>query len=1079
MQNSTHNDFPIGELSPDDTRMELSCGIAKTVLLYLTEEHGNHLADEILYSTRMSRSYLEDSSNWISLDYYNRLLERTVEVTGDPNAPFVIGGYAIRPSCCGIMGPLLMRLGTVGGVYALLAKLNHLLNRVAVWEHKRTGSSSCIIRVRSKLRQTRNNCLSVQGTMVHLSTLFDGPPATLRHPECICDGHPACVYELAWTEGPSHARALTGGLAGSALALAVSAYYGWEGLWPALGYSIATIAFLGGRIFDVSARLQKNQAHSEHLSSTLEGAMKVTEHLNEKLQTQVEERTDALRIANDDLKTAYSDLQESQARELAHQRNATVGVLASGMAHELNTPINTIQLAIQGILESPEKSKVQAELVTNARRAAQRCSRIVRELLTFSREPQTVSRMQLHKSLEAALSIFESEKTDGVTLIREFEKHPPIAYVDGAQIQQAILNLLNNASDAVENDGIITVRLQTGNKQAIVEVEDNGPGINEERQRQIFEPFESTKRNAGAGLGLGLSITSGLVKKNGGQIDVSSSPGEGACFSLHFPLVADAQVTAPSDARQKVISTILADWPSSDENKSPKASYKEEPRETELSADALRVLLIEDDEEAGCTLKLMMERQNLHVTHVLSAKQGIAAFDADRFDAVVTDVLIGDMTGLDVLRAIRLQNDSFPVILLTGYDSIGSAIEALRLGAQDYIQKPLERIEDLSAPVQTAVRHHRLQLESKRLTEELRASERRFRSLAELLPETVFKADRESRVTFMNETGMDRFGITQKMLNNEFYIHQLTSPEDAEAIRSILQRVLKGESVRGTELTGMCQGEEFPILTFSTPVHQGDDISGIWSIVVDISAQKESEKEVLHFQELLREMDSQLQLTQERERCNLASDLHDSVAQLLAAANMRITFVRGKENDPKLQSHLNDASEILIQAINQTRSLVFQLSPPTLYSQGLQAAIHDLAGHMLPLHNLHVAFTPTAAPLELNEKANIHIFRAVRELLTNVAKHAGVSECSVSVTHSEDTVYVTVEDDGAGFGSPPLERGPTHGGFGLFGTRMRLRAIGGNLIIKSEPGKGTAATVRVPLKESKQDNQSILISASD
>ena len=1065
MPDSKHNDFPLGAISPDDTRMELSCSVAKTVLLYLKEEHGDPVADEILYSTRMSRSYLEDSSNWISVDYYNRLLDRTVEVTGDPNAPFAAGGYITRSSCASLAATLIMRLGTVGSVYALFAKKVNVASRVSEWEYERTGPSSCILRARSEHPQTRNNCLSLQGTLAYFPKLVGFPPATVRHLECVCDGHPACVYELSWIEKPTQIRALAGALVGSSLALAVSAYYGWEGLWPALGYSVAAMGYLGGRIFDVSARLQKHQAYSERQSATLEKSMKTTERLNEQLQAQVEERTDALRIANDDLKTAYNDLQETQARELAHQRNATIGILASGMAHELNTPLNTIQLAIQGFIENPERSKAQAELATNAKKATRRCSRIVRELLTFSREPQTISRMQLHESLEGALSIFESEKADGVTLTREFDMHPPIAYVDGAQIQQALLNLLNNASDAIENDGDITVRLQTENGQAIIQVQDNGPGITEERQRQVFEPFESTKRSTGAGLGLGLSITSALVKKNGGQIDVSSSPGEGACFSLHFPLAAAGQTPASLGARQKEVSPILTDWVASEEKNPPEASNDEEPLEPELSADAIRILLIEDDVEAGRTLKQMLEWQGLRVAHVSTAAQGIAAFDADRFDAVITDVLLGDMTGLDVLRAIRKQNDSFPVILLTGYDSIGSAIEALRLGAQDYIQKPLERIEDLSTPVQTAVRHHRFQLESERLAVELRSSERRFRSLAELLPESVFKADREGRLTFLNESGRDRFGITPKMLNDGFYIYQIASPEDADAIQAILQRVLKGESVSSPELTGMCQGEAFPILTFSTPVQQDGNISGIWSIVVDISAQKESEKEVLHFQELLREMDSQLQLTQERERCNLASDLHDSVAQLLAAVNMRITFVREKENDPKLQTHLNDASEILIEAINQTRSLVFQLSPPTLYSQGLQAAIHDLTGQMLPLHNLKVAFTPTECPLELNEKTNIHVFRAVRELLINVVKHAGVSECSVSVTHSGDKVCVTVEDEGVGFDSPPVERGPTHGGFGLFGIRQRLRTIDGDLIITSEPGKGTAATVCVPIKQ--------------
>ncbi len=496
----------------------------------------------------------------------------------------------------------------------------------------------------------------------------------------------------------------------------------------------------------------------------------------------------------------------------------------------------------------------------------------------------------------------------------------------------------------------------------------------------------------------------------------------------------------------------------------PVASTDKDLRPPNFSADAIDVLLVEDDRDAGQTLKRILEWHDVRVVHVTTGQQGIESFDSAVFDVVVTDVLLGDMTGVDVLRAIRAKEESFPVILLTGHDSIASAIDALRLGAQDYIRKPLERIEDLITPIQIAVTHHKLVCASKALDDKLRVSEARFRSLAELLPETVFEADREGRVLFLNRSGMERFGITEEMLRKGFYLPQGVSPEDAARVASTLMRVLDGEPASGVEFIGQHQsGVTFPILTFSTPMYQDGVVTGVRSIVVDISRQKEFENELLHYQEALHKMDSQLQVTEERERCKLAQDLHDSVAQLLVAARIQISLCARGQDDAGRSRRLERANEIITEALQQTRSLVFQLSPPSLYTNGLQAGLEDLAGHMLPMHGLNVTFNKCEDPVCLDEKTLTHVFRAARELLVNAAKHSGADECVVTVSQQRDSVCVTVEDHGSGFDVALESQRNTEGGFGLFSTRERLKAINGSLVLQSEPGKGTKAIVSVPI----------------
>jgi PAS domain S-box-containing protein len=603
--------------------------------------------------------------------------------------------------------------------------------------------------------------------------------------------------------------------------------------------------------------------------------------MNESLEQQVEARTEALRVAYDrlarehaELEKAYGALQERQDRELAQQRVATSGVLASGMAQELNTTLNTVQLGAQRVQE---------------------CA--------------------------------------------------------------------SGSSDAVD------VRRPVVSKSA----------------------------------------------------DMLATPSHTEATGV-------------------------------------------EQNKPEFSADAIDVLLVEDDERVGRSLKLLLETRDVRIVHVTSGQEGIEAFDPERFDAVVTDVFLGDMTGVDVLRFIREKDETFPVILLTGHNSIRSAVDALRLGAQDYIPKPLARIEDLITPVRKAVDHHKLLCASNVLTAELYASEVRFRSFAELLPETVFEADRDGRVTFLNMSGMERFGLTNEVLQEGFYLPHGVSAEDVERGQATFARVLAGDAVSGVEFTGRHQsGEMFPILTFATPMRHDGAVTGIRAIVVDITLQKKSERELLQYEDTLRKMASKVQVAEEKERFKLAQDLHDSVAQLLAAAKIRISLCSQRRNDSDLPHHLEKANEIVCEAIQQTRSLVFQLSPPSLYTHGLQAGLADLAEHMLPMHGLNVAFNSSEDPVCLDEASSMHVFRSVRELLINVAKHSGVRECAVTVSQDKDLVRVTVEDQGCGFDDALETRANLEGGFGLFGTRERLKTSNGSLVLESEPGKGTKATVCVPI----------------
>jgi signal transduction histidine kinase len=216
----------------------------------------------------------------------------------------------------------------------------------------------------------------------------------------------------------------------------------------------------------------------------------------------------------------------------------------------------------------------------------------------------------------------------------------------------------------------------------------------------------------------------------------------------------------------------------------------------------------------------------------------------------------------------------------------------------------------------------------------------------------------------------------------------------------------------------------------------------------------------LRVQAALRALAQELIVAEERERRRLAEVLHDSVCQTLVLATMRLAQRNAAAETP---GELTDIIDLLEQTIAHTRSLTFELSPPILYELGLAAALEWLAEQMGTRYGLRVSVRarPFAEPLADDLRA--FLFTAVREMLFNVIKHAGVREAVVRMSVSGRTIHVEVVDTGAGFvpGTLPYPHAGNNG-FGLFSIRERLRHLGGHLDIVSAPGRGTRVMVTVP-----------------
>ncbi len=216
---------------------------------------------------------------------------------------------------------------------------------------------------------------------------------------------------------------------------------------------------------------------------------------------------------------------------------ASIGRLAAGVAHEINNPMTTILTSAYLAQEDMEPDDPNYEELQTIADETQRCSKIVKSLLEFARQTKPAKKLEDINNIvmESIVLTRKQAMFNDVTLEQNFSEDLPLILVDKDQIEQAMINLSQNAIEATDPGGKVTfsTRASAGDEAIEIEVSDTGKGIPEEDLDKIFEPFFTTKES---GTGLGMSITHGLIEQHGGTIEVESKVGSGTTFTIRFPI---------------------------------------------------------------------------------------------------------------------------------------------------------------------------------------------------------------------------------------------------------------------------------------------------------------------------------------------------------------------------------------------------------------------------------------------------------------------------------------------------------------------------------------------------------------
>ena len=354
-----------------------------------------------------------------------------------------------------------------------------------------------------------------------------------------------------------------------------------------------------------------------------------------------------------ELQTKLRELQETQGQLMQADKLKALGTLLSGMAHELNNPLSTIQLSVQLLKRQSVLTDAVRARIDVVEEECQRAAKIIRELLVFARRQAPERRqVDLNEVLGAALKLqapeFELNRIRVVTALDPL----PRVWADPHQLQQVFLNLFSNATHAMKStprDLVLRVLSTAHDGGVSIVVEDNGPGVPPEYLGRVFDPFFTTK-GVGEGTGLGLSLSIGIVEAHGGRMSVENVPSTGARFTIRLPLGQQAEV---DDA----------------------------PTASAVSTRSARILVVEDEAALRGILVDIFTAAGHRAAEAGTGRAAIGLLEHETYDVVVLDLMLPEIDGHGVWQWILTHRPLLAdrVIFMTG--------DTLSAGSQRFLQE--------------------------------------------------------------------------------------------------------------------------------------------------------------------------------------------------------------------------------------------------------------------------------------------------------------------------------------------------------------------------------------------------------
>lgn len=463
-----------------------------------------------------------------------------------------------------------------------------------------------------------------------------------------------------------------------------------------------------------------------------------------------------------------------------------------------------------------------------------------------------------------------------------------------------------------------------------------------------------------------------------------------------------------------------------------------------------RILIIEDNPGDLIIVEELLYEQILSpqiskAVDFSSAKKMLASGE-DRFDIILLDLTLPDKSGGELITEM-LQITSVPVIILTGYSDIGFSIHSISQGIFDYLLK-----DELTAAM--LYKSITYSIERKKNISAYRDSEKQYSDLFHLSPQPMWVFDPFTlRYLQVNKAAVDLYGFSEEEFLNmklidlraenikltEEDISEIRNPEYSFYKRQVKHRKKSGEIIDAE--------------VYSTPIKTATDFRRL-SIAIDITEKKIYENKITRA----------IIKTQEDERYEIGSELHDNVCQLLATSQISLGLIKDAVK-PERVEFFNQGREYITMALDEIRSLSHRLAPAFFDNSTLEEAFLRLlsASNIDGRYEISLHFHPSVNREMLGDDIQLNLYRILQEQLRNISKYAKATKVSVEVNLAGHLLIMIIKDNGKGFNTTDIQEG-----IGLANMKRRAELFAGTFSVISSPGNGCEIRVEIPLHFSEE-----------
>ncbi len=504
----------------------------------------------------------------------------------------------------------------------------------------------------------------------------------------------------------------------------------------------------------------------------------------------------------------------------------------------------------------------------------------------------------------------------------------------------------------------------------------------------------------------------------------------------------------------------------------------------------MRKILAIDDSEIN--LELLYQIFKLHYPEykfiqATGGKEGINLAMSEMPEIILLDIIMPEINGYEVCKYLKreVSTQHIPIIMISALgQNSDERSKGLNVGADAFISKPFSQNE-LRAQINVALRikkvedllrkrNESLELSIKDQTNKYLQNEERYLQISEHASEFYWEIDSSGIFTFVSPVIEKILAWKPQEIIGELNYQDFFQLNDPKSKKNKFEiSFLERTGFNDFEISLAVENRGKIWLSISgVPVFdKTGSFFGMRGVCYDITNRKQAEialnkhvRQIKNYQKKLKKLNTEITLIEEKERRRIAENLHDSLGQTLSIAYLKLSSIIDEEAAPKVKNVILEISDLLNEAISESRTLTYDLSPPILYELGLMSAFQWKLQQVEEKQGIETVIIGADQKIDIQKESNIFIYRIVSELIANVIKHAQATKIELEIHKGKKFYYISLRDNGVGFKNENKSKDLTKGGFGLLSITERLDSIKGQFKIESKLGEGTTATIVIPFK---------------